>query len=63
MADDPEEKQDLLAQEPERAARLRQALDDWMERHPERPPPDPRQAGEVLNEGERARLRALGYVE
>jgi arylsulfatase A-like enzyme len=63
MADDPEEKRDLLAQEPERAAHLRQALDDWMERHPERPPPDPRQAGEVLDEGERARLRALGYVE
>jgi len=58
LANDPGERRNLAREEPERAARLRTRLQLWREANP--PSDEP---AETISAEDRARLRALGYVE
>jgi arylsulfatase A-like enzyme len=58
IANDPDELDNLARDEPERAAELRARLHEWRASHPL-----PHGASPSLSEGDRARLRALGYLQ
>jgi len=58
LSRDPGERRDLAGSEPERAAAMRERLRAWRAEHP-----PPEAAAPRLSEEDRARLRALGYVE
>ncbi len=61
---DPFELENRLHTSPAIANRLRAELDGWMAATPERTGDDPRrESGSQLNPAERARMRALGYIE
>lgn len=59
---DPEQQHDLRAAQPQRAARLAEKLLDWYRRNEAIARPDRAGPRPMLDEAERARLRALGYV-
>ncbi len=60
---DPLELRDVSAENPERVAALRAALDAWLSAYPERLPADPRtRRGAELDDDVREQLRALGYL-
>jgi arylsulfatase A-like enzyme len=62
---DPEERENLAEQEPERVAELRQRLAAWRESVPRlaEPRPRPGRPARGPSEAELERLRALGYVD
>jgi len=60
VVSDPRELEDIAARHPERVSRMRSMLSEWFVRTQKRIPPPERVD---VSDGERERLRALGYVE